>query len=87
MRMHDFKSHFQQDVSVYCTRPVSVHLAMVCVSCSFHSFSVLLLSLKLKLNLLKIMFSFIHFPACPYPTQIMIFLFYTGKLYGLTGML
>ena len=33
------------------------------------------------------MFSCIHFPVWPYPPKIMDFLkFYTGKLYGLTGM-
>ena len=31
------------------------------------------------------MFSCIRFPIWPYPPKIMI-LFYTGKLYGLTGM-
>ena len=46
-----------------CTRPGSVHLAMLmaCVSCLFNSFSVFLLSLKQQ-NLMKIMFSCIHFP-------------------------
>ena len=34
---HDFKSHFQRDFLAYCTRPVSVHLAMACVGCSFNS--------------------------------------------------
>ena len=44
--------------------------------------------LKTKQNLMKIMFSCIHFPIWPYPLKIMIFyIFYTGKLYGLTGML
>ena len=46
-------------------RPVSVHLVMVSVSCSFSSFSVFLLSLKQQ-NLMKIMFSCIHFPIWPY---------------------
>ena len=32
----------------YCTRPVSEHLAMACIGCSFDSFSVFLLSLKNK---------------------------------------
>ena len=83
---HDFRSHFQQDFLAYCTRPVSVHLAMVCVSCSFDSFSIsFLLSLKQQ-NLMKIMFSCIHFPIWPYPSQIMKKLFCTSKLYGLTGI-
>ena len=67
--------------------PVSVHLVMVCVGCSFHSFSIFLLSLKQQQNLMKIMFSCIHFPLWPYPPQIKIkTVFYTSKLYGLTGM-
>ena len=87
--MHDFKSHFQQDFLAYCTRPVSVHLAIACVSCSFDSFSIFLLSLKQQQNLVKIMLPCIHFPVWPYPPQIMRKnpVFYTGKLYGLTGML
>ena len=61
---------------------------MACVSCLLDSFSVFLLSLKQQQNLIKIMFSCIHFPMWPYPPKLMIFLlFYTGKLYGLTGMI
>ena len=66
--MHNFKSHFQ-DFLAYCTRPVSVHLVMVSVSCSFSSFSVFLCSLKQQQNLMKIMFSWIHFPIWPYSPQ------------------
>ena len=84
--MHNFKSHFQSDFLAYCTRPVSVHLAIACVSCLFNSFSVFLFSLKQQQNLMKIMFSCTHFPVWPYPQKIMKKLFYTGKLYGLTGM-
>ena len=69
--MHDFWSYFQRDFLAYCTRPVSVHLAMACVSCSFDSFLVFLLSLKQQQNLMKIMFSCIHFPVWPYPPKIM----------------
>ena len=65
--MHNFKSHFQWDFLAYCTRPVSVHLATASVSCSFNSFSIFLLSLKQQQNLMKIMFSCIHFPIWPYP--------------------
>ena len=62
--------------------PVSVHLVMVCVGCSFHSFSIFLLSLKQQQNLMKIMFSCIHFPLWPYPPQIKIkTVFYTSKLW------
>ena len=67
--MHNFKSHFQWDFLAYCTRQVSVHLAMACVSCLFNSFSVFLLSLKQLQNLMKIMFSCIHFLVWPYPPQ------------------
>ena len=88
--MHAFKSHFQQDfllILAYCTWPVSRHLAMPCIGCSFNSFSVFLLSLKQQQNLMKIMFSCIHFPIWPYPPKIMKKkVFYTGKLYGLTGI-
>ena len=72
----------------YCTRPVSVHLAMACGSCLFNSFSVFLLSLKQQQNLMKILFSCIHFPIWPDPPKLMKKnVFYTGKLYGLTGMM
>ena len=69
--MHDFKSHFWRDFLAYCTRPVCVHLAMACVGCSFSIFSNCLLSLKQQQNLMKIIFSCIHFPIWPYPPRIM----------------
>ena len=69
VHMHDFKSHFHWDFLAYCTRPVSVHLATASVGCSFNSFSVFLLGLKQQQNLMKIMFSFIHFPIWPYSPQ------------------
>ena len=85
--MHDFKTHCWQDFLAYCSRPVSVHLAMVCIGRSFNSFSVFLFSLKQQQNLMKIVFSCTHFPILPYPPKIMKKnVFYTGKLYGLTGM-
>ena len=71
IHMHDFKSHFQQDFLAYCIRPVSVHLAMACVSCLFDSFSIILLSLKQQQNLVKIMLSCIHFPIWPDLPKIM----------------
>ena len=81
------KIHFQQDFLAYCARPVSVHLATACVSCSFDSFLIFLLSLKQQQNLVKIMLSCIHFPIWPYPPKNNEKnVFYTGKLYGLTGM-
>ena len=68
--MHDFKSHFRWDFLAYCTRPVSVHLAIACVGCLFDNFSDFLLSLKPQQNLMKIMFPCIHFPVWPYLPQI-----------------
>ena len=70
IHMRDFRFHFQQDFLAYCTRPVSVHLAMASVGCSFNSFSVFLFSLKQQ-NLMKIVFSYIHFPILPYPPKRM----------------
>ena len=84
IHMRDFKSHFWQDFLAYHTRPVSVYLAMACVSCLFDSFSIFLLSLKQQQNM-KIMFSCIHFLVWPYPPNF-LFYFFTCKLYGLTGM-
>ena len=83
----NLKSHFRQDVYAYCTRPVSMHLMMVCVSCSFNSFSIFLLCFAQQQNLIKIMFFCIHFPVWLYPPQNnekKIFLY--CKLYWLTGM-
>ena len=37
------KSHFRQDFLANYTRPVSVHVAVVCVGCLFNNFSVFLL--------------------------------------------
>ena len=89
--MCNFNSHFLQDFLAYRTRSVSVHLAMACVSCSFNNFSIFLLSLKQQQNLIKITFSCIHVPIWPYPPKLMekktTTVFYTSKLYRLTGML
>ena len=52
--MYNFKSHFLQDFLAYCTRPVSVHLVMACVGCSFNNFSIFLLCLKQQQNLIEI---------------------------------
>ena len=76
IHMHDFKSHFWQDFLAYCTRLVSVHLAMVFVGSSFDSFWIFWISLKQQQNLMKIMFSCIHLPIWPYPPKIMIFLYF-----------
>ena len=75
IHMRDFKSHFWQDFLAYHTRPVSVYLAMACVSCLFDSFSVFLLSLKQRQNTMKIMFSCIHFLVWPYPPKIFFYFF------------
>ena len=64
-------TQFQWDFLACCTRSVSVHLMMACVGCSFDTFSVFLLSLKQQQNLMKIMFSCIHFPVWSYPPKIM----------------
>ena len=71
IHMHNFKSHFQQDFLACCTRPVSVHLATACVSCSFNSFSIFLLSLKQQQNIVKIILSSVHFPVWSSPPKIM----------------
>ena len=87
IHMRDFRSHFWW--LAYCVRPVRVHLVMAFVGCSFNGFSIFLLSLKQQQNLMKIMFYCIHFPILPYPPQMIkkkTTVFYTGKLYGLTGM-
>ena len=78
--MHNFKSHFWWDFLAYCTRPARVNLVMAFIGCLFDSFSVFLLNLKQQQNLMKIIFSCIHFPVWPYPPKTM------KKLYGLTGM-
>ena len=43
IHMQNLKSHFWRDFFAYYTRPVNVHLAMVCVGCLFSNFSVFLL--------------------------------------------
>ena len=80
-RLHEFKSHFQQDFLAYRTWPVSVHLVMTCVGWSFDIFSIFLLSLKQQQNLMKIMFSCIHFPVWPYPPEIMKKLYFIPANY------
>ena len=85
--MQDFKSHFR-DFLAYCTRPVSVHLAMASVGYSFNSFSIFVLSLRQQ-NLIELCFPvsvFQYAPPPPPPPPPHEKLFYTGKLYGLTGM-
>ena len=69
IQMRDFRSHFWWYFLAYCIRPVSVHLAMACVCCLFTSFSIFLLSVKQQQNLMKIMFSCIHFLVWPYLPQ------------------
>ena len=86
IHLHDFRSHFRQDFLAFCARPVCVHLAMACVGCSFNSFSIFLLSLKQQQNLMKVIFSCIHFSIWPYLPPMIFKNIYTGKLYGLTGM-
>ena len=72
----NFKSHLWWDFSAYWTRPVSVHLVIVCVSCLFDSFSMVFLSLKQQQNLMKIMFSCIHFAVWSYPPPMKTIILY-----------
>ena len=74
--MHNFKSHFQWDFLAYCTRPVSLHLAMVCVGCSFDSFLNLFAQFKTATKSHENHVSCINFPIWPYPPQIMDFFFF-----------
>ena len=79
-------SHFWWDFVAYCTRPVSVHLAMVCVGCSFDSFSVFLHSLKQQQKSHENYVFLYPFSSLAISTQNDERKFYTGKLCGLTGM-
>ena len=88
IHMHDFKSHFQQDFLSYCSRPVSVHLAMACVSCSFDSFSIFFAQLKTTAKSHEnyaFLYPFSNMAISPQNNEKNVF--YTGKLYGLTGMI
>ena len=69
IQTRNLKSHFRRDFLAYCTRPVSVLLAMACVGCSFNKFSVFLLCFTQQQNLMKLMFSCIHFQTWPYPPK------------------
>ena len=70
--MHNFKSHFQWDFLTYCTRTVSVHLAMACVGCSFDKFfSSLFAQFKTTTKSHENYVSCIHFQVWPYPPKIM----------------
>ena len=87
MHMHNLKSHFQQDFLAYCTRAVSVHLAMACVGCSFDSFSVFLLifytTTKSHENYV-FLDPFSKMTISPQNNERKKpHVFYTGKLYGL----
>ena len=78
--MHDFKSHIQRDFLAFCTRPVSVLLAMECVGCSFDNFSIFLRLKTPTKSHEKCVFLY------PFSNMAIKRVFYTGKLYGLTGM-
>ena len=87
IHMRDFKPHFQQDFLAYCTRPVSVHLAMACVSQlliqQFFSLFAQFKTTKSYENYVSVsIFQYGHIP----PKIMKKHVFYTGKLYGLTGM-
>ena len=80
----------EQKLTHFGRRPVVALLSATgaSVGCSFDSFSIFLLSLKQQQNLLKIIFSCIHFAVWFPPPQNngKNPVFYTSKLYGLTGM-
>ena len=82
IHMRDFKPHFWSDFLAYCTRPVSVHLAMVCVSCSFDSFSIF--SLSFKTTKFHENYVFLYpFSSMAISSQNNYFiLFYTSTLYN-----
>ena len=85
--MQDFKSHFRQDFLAYCTRPVSVHLAMACIGCSFNSYSVFFAQFKTTTKSHEnYVFLYPFSSMAIYPQNNDFFKFYTGKLYGSTGM-
>ena len=88
LHMHDFKPHFWWDFFAYCTRPVSVHLAMVCFGCLFNSFYFILFSFKTTIFHENYVFLY-PFSSMAISSQNNDFfiLFYTGKLYEKTGMM
>ena len=86
IHMHNLKSHFQQDFLAYCTRPVSVHLAMVCVGCSLDSFSIFFALFYTTKSHKNCVFLYPFFNVAISPQNNEKNVFYTGKLYGLTGM-
>ena len=79
-----------------CIREIQVDKLHLASQCAFgndmcrlvvQEFFNLFASFKQQQNLMKIMFSSIHFPIWPYPPKIMKNnVFYTSKLYGLTDM-
>ena len=84
IHMRDFKSHFWWYFLAYCTRPVSVHLAMASVGCSFNSFSIFMFSSKRQQNLMKTVFflyPFFNMAISPQNNEKK-HVFSTGKLYG-----
>jgi len=82
--MHDFRSHFRQAFLAYCTRPVHVHLAMACIGCSFNSlFAQFKTTTKSHENYV-FLYPFSSIAISPQNNEKPVF--YTGKLYGLTGM-
>ena len=83
----DFKSHFLRDFSAYCTQPVSVHLVMAFTGCSFNSFSIFFAQFKTTTKSHEnyvFLYPFSSMAISPQNNEKHVF--YTGKLYGLTGM-
>ena len=89
IHMHDFKSRIWQDFVAYNTRPVSVHLAMAWVGCSFNSFHLFAqfkTTTKSHENCV-FLYPFSNMAgSAQNNNKKLYFNFYTSKLYGLTGM-
>ena len=88
IHIRDFKSHFRRDFLAYCTGPVSVHLVMVCVGCSFDNFFSSLFAqfkttTKSQANYV-FLYPFSNMAISSHNNAKTVF--YTSKLYGLTGM-
>ena len=93
--MCNFKSHFWQDFLAYRTRPVCVHFVMARVSSSFNCLCQLLVQPFFNLfaqfktttkshKKYVFLYPFSNMAISPQNNEKSVF--YTGKLYGLTGM-
>ena len=85
--MNNLKSHFWWDFLAYCTRPASVNLVMAFTGCSFNSFSIFFAQFKTTTKFHEnyvFLYPFSSMAISPQNNEKHVF--YTGKLYGLTGM-